>query len=129
MQTVENWAGGLVDKPGTYKLSESGQVLRVWIDEGKIVHYELQDNTGHVIFATKERASAFHRWAIFFDGQRGQIWFDSSDIGTSVATKAPDGNYSEIAVASDPSLIRAMPQELFGRLTSSTKGFVSKIYG
>lgn len=117
---IENWSGGLITKPGTYKLAGAGNTITVWIDKEHLVRYSIADAADKVVIASTERASTYSKWVVYFDSN-GWLWFESSDIGTSVSKKNEDRTYQEISIIDQADLIRAMPEEFFKRLPKSTQ--------
>src|SRR5437899_927769 len=96
-QMNENWTGGLITKDGVYKVASSKQTITVWIDKEHLVRYLITDIAGKTLIASTERPSAYSGWFIVFDG-KGWLWFESSDIGCSVARKNADGTYQEFPI-------------------------------
>jgi len=113
-----NWKGGLLTEVGSYQRSSTGVLVNVWIDQEHLVRYSISAPGGRQLIRSSERASAYSKWIIYFD-DNGWLWFDSSDIGSSVAKKSPDGTYQEVQISDQPDLIRMMPQEFFDRLPRS----------
>jgi hypothetical protein len=114
----DNWPGGLITKPGTYKVASSKQIVAVWVDEEHLVRYSIAQSTGKMLIKSSERPSAYSSWLIYFD-EKDWLWFESGDIGCSVAQKAADGTYHEIPITDQLELIRAMPVPFFERLPAS----------
>jgi len=115
-----NWSGGLITKQGNYTLASSKQTVAVWVDKEHLVRYSITDAAGKTLFITSERASAYDKWLLFFDA-KGWLWFESSDVGCSVAKKREDGSYQELPIVDEADLIREMPDEFFKRLPESTQ--------
>ncbi|MEZ5406028.1 MAG: hypothetical protein R3F23_07620 [Verrucomicrobiia bacterium] len=119
-ETIENWSGGLITKPGTYEPVGTKNTITVWIDEEQLVRYSIANAGGKVVIASTERPSVYSNWFAYFDFN-GWLWFESGDIGVSVLRKDEDGIYEEIPIIDQEDLIRAMPEEFFKRLPQSTE--------
>lgn len=118
-ETIENWPGGLITKPGTYKLAGGKQVVTVWIDKEDLVRYSISEG-GRAIFNSAERPSAYSTWFLYFDSN-ARLWFQSGDIGTFVAAKNDVGTYSQTGIVDQAELIHAMPQPFFQQLSELTQ--------
>jgi hypothetical protein len=90
------------------------------VDKEHLIRYSITDAAGKTLLVTCERASAYDKWLLFFD-EKGWLWFESSDIGCSVAKKREDGGYQEHPVVDEADLIGGMPDEFFKRLPDSTQ--------
>jgi hypothetical protein len=73
----------VITSPGTYRYDGLGVTLRVWIDAGGIVQYELSAADGNQLVHSAERASTYSRWGFVIDEKR-RLWFYSGDVGTSL---------------------------------------------
>jgi hypothetical protein len=73
----------LITSPGIYRFEDLGFVLKVWIDVGGIVQYELAGIDGSAKAASTERASTYSRWGLVLD-EKSRLWFYSGDIGTFI---------------------------------------------
>ena len=115
---VENWPGGFILKPGKYSVSDTKQLITVWIDEEKLVRYSISNEYGKKLILSQERASAHSSWMFYFD-KRGWLWFYSGDIGASVAKTNDAGEYQELPLIDQAELISEMPEEIYTRLPPS----------
>lgn len=108
--TFAAWSGGMIKAAGTYGRPGSGQIIRVWIDEGGLVQYAIDNTSGATLFATSARPSDHSRWFIFVD-DRNWLWVYSGDIGASVVKPDAAGAFVEVPLMPCDELTRSAPAE------------------
>jgi hypothetical protein len=83
--THAQWAGGKIEQPGTYRLSDGNLIIRIYI-ENNFVRYVAEDKEGELI-RYNYNISVYQQWAFYLDKKR-DFWVFSSDIGHSVWRKS-----------------------------------------
>ncbi len=68
----------------------NGMQLSV-VDDNGLVFYSVSFGTAEPIIAAEQRASAYQKWMLLWDGS--SLWFSSSDIGGVVWVKDENGAY------------------------------------
>lgn len=86
------WNGGMVDRPGTYHHTPTGNILTMLVDGHGIVHYKLVDKNDRVLLANGDVPSAYHRFWVYYVGT-DKLWFHSSDLGGWLYQQQPDGSF------------------------------------
>ena len=77
-----NWQGGVINKYGTYKLTDKLR-LEVSNNDG-LLNYSIFNVENVRLFKNRENISTYSNWFLFWDVKSEQLWICSSDIGVFV---------------------------------------------
>jgi hypothetical protein len=122
-----HWIGGLIESIGVYFVEKSGYVIKV-SDKDKLLDYTITNPSGVVLIKTKERASVFQFWVLYWDAENERLWVESSDIGIFLWQKNRDQTgFIETTITSErKDLIKMIPLEFFNSFPDTDKEFCKK---
>jgi hypothetical protein len=110
----------LITRTGRYRLS-SGGCIEAYIVPNKIIEFKLVDAQGVTELKSAEGASALHRWTLYWEAKTNRLWFQSSDMGTTVWSKDSNGDYAMEWVGNRLKIVSEMPEVFFNILSSGTQ--------
>jgi len=86
----ERFAGGVIQKPGIYKIGDS-LIIEIVIEKA-LVEYSVRDVEGKLKIKTIHPFSDYQAWAFYLE-DNGNLWVISSDIGYAYFEVDKDNDY------------------------------------
>jgi len=122
-----HWMGGLIESFGVYFVEKSGFVIKV-SDKYTLLDYTVTDSMGVTVIKTKEHASIYQSWTLYWDAEHERLWVESSDIGMFVWQRNKNQNgFTETAITSEhKDLFKLIPYEFFNSFPYADKEFCKK---
>jgi len=128
-QNIEhnNWEGGAITRFGKYYFKNTKNVISVFQENG-ILKYEMSRKDSAILIESKERASVYQGWALFWDNRNSRLWIQSSDIGIFVWSHETSTNgFTEIVITPNKkNMIKNIPKGFYSLLPELDKEFCKK---
>jgi hypothetical protein len=121
------WKGGVIRTYGNYFIDNSDYVISVGEEEG-LLKYKVFGKDSSLLIASKEHASVYQTWIMYWDTANTRLWIQSSDIGFFVWERPKkESNFEEKEItAKDKDLIKTIPVDFFNLFPSLDKEFCKK---